>query len=167
MPGWVDSMEGAWKQTAADLLGKAGRGVFGAGRQSVQWLWAAGLLVLDAFWRDEPTDLQPAPMAPAVPSDWTTVPLIEQMQRERLYGSRAQRYQDFVEYAINRWGGKLPRTGLQVLCLGTGGPTPLERSVRRVIPESRVVVVDTRPDRIERARETGPPDVEYRCIDLR
>lgn len=97
---------------------------------------------------------------------WESVPILAEAQDARERGGEPQRYSNLYDYAIRRWGSRLPDRPLSVLMIGC----TLRPDVASLLLETKrvasIVVVDSDAVHLENLVDRDLPGVECWQMDL-
>jgi hypothetical protein len=97
---------------------------------------------------------------------WHNIPAVKRRHESLMCGGEPQRYNNFVEYAMERWGGKLPKKGMSALVLGCNDSSPLLHYLLLSGKVDRIVVVDGDREVLNEYAAHVPKTVECKCLDL-
>ncbi len=98
--------------------------------------------IIDAFWQEDEPAMRMEARACQVPSSWRSLRAVMDYHHRLIFGGDPKRYRHFVDYAVHRWGGKLPQEGLRVLCLGVTPPPALEQMLRQTCVSCNITTID-------------------------
>jgi len=163
-------MSAAWQQVLGTVRRLVLAGVRGSGLACRHGFALARQALIEAFWNEDDggdrTGSAGAAAAQSREGGWKEIPCVARRLRARIHSSDPDRYEHFLTYTIDRWGGKLPRTGLRILCLGCSPDCALERAALQGGRANDVVVVEGKAERLTRARAAGLAPVRYLQVDL-
>lgn len=154
-----------WKEKAATSLGGAAGNLADLARGIAEAARAAAGAARESVWDAFRVEPEPAPGGSLGETEWETVPQVAERLRLLMCGGDPGRYRNFIDYAVARWGGKLPREKLSALCLGCGAESYLENLLAETGRFRRVVVIDPDRKRLYEARQRGLEGVEYVRVD--
>lgn len=111
----------------------------------------------------------PPPQAPA-PAElrvyWDQIPAVVEQHERLMRGEEPERYRNFVEYALIRWGGSLKATPLRALVLGAVAKPPIADYLLQSGRVGDVTVADREEELADSATHTIEDPVGYSVCSL-
>lgn len=101
-----------------------------------------------------------------LPYNWEKVPAVARMQKERECGGEPERYANLYDYAIKRWGSRLPKRQLTALVIGCSRNPQLPGLLLDTERVRSVLVVDDDAVILENLLEKGRSGIECWQMEL-
>lgn len=98
--------------------------------------------------------------------NWTKIPRIQEVLSLRQCGSDIEKYSNFYDYAISRWGSRLPHRKLNALVIGCTHSNELPETLIKNNDIGNVLVVDNDAVVLENLLDKKIPGIECWQMEL-